>query len=171
MITCALGLFMLPPAQHEACLSGIRAILKPGGLLVATVWDDMALLGLGGASIGAALDTPAPALPYDPNSLGLGRADATLRAAGLSPEVGAHNALDVLPLCLGAHGSDAAFMLGLMPYAQALVELSSRDEHAGIFARVHGAFDEQVARAGFVDEQGAVVVPLAWRLLAARRPL
>ena len=75
--------------------------------------------------------------------------------------------LEQLVLAEGA--GEASF--ALVELAQALVELSSREEHAGIFARVHGAFDEQVARAGFVDEQGAVVVPLAWRLLAARRPL
>ncbi|KOO28122.1 s-adenosyl-l-methionine-dependent methyltransferase, partial [Chrysochromulina tobinii] len=48
VVTCSLGLFMLPPADHELCLRGVRKLLRPGGLLVATVWDRMALMELGG---------------------------------------------------------------------------------------------------------------------------
>lgn len=178
VITCALGLFFLPPSALAPCLRGLRALLRPGGLLVAAVWEDMALLPLGSKCVSVATGGAAPPLPFSPESLGGGRADALLAAAGLASEgLAWHNHVAALPLRLGPHRSDEAFMLGLMPFAPALAALTDGAQvPPGAFARCHAAFDEEVARANWVsqarggeqDEQD-VVVPLRWRLLAARR--
>ena len=174
VVTCSLGLFMLPPAQHGACLRGIHAILAPGGLLVASVWEDMALIDLGSQSVGTALGRAALPPPYDAATLGGGCADPILASAGLEPTTcGRHNAVHELGLRLGRHGSDACWMLGLMPFLPTLSQLSERNAvPPGVFGRARAAFEQEVETAGYVDaDSGDVVVPLRWRLLCARRPL
>lgn len=178
VLTCSLGLFMLDPREQEPCMRGLRALLNPNGLLVATVWEDMALVELGGACVAAGAAVMDPSLPaaYDANSLGGGRADALLAGAGfesraLTPP---HNDVHALALHLGAARSDAAFMLAMTPYAAALELLSSKPDDEvppGVFGRAHAAFDALVDERGYVDGAGDVVVPLRWRMLAARRPL
>jgi hypothetical protein len=108
-------------------------------------------------------------------SSGGGRADALLDSADLVTAAGCeqHNTVHELNLHLGARGSDAVWMLGLMPYVPALSRLSALPDDKvapGAFARAIAAFDEQIERAGYV-EGGDVVVPLRWRMLCARRPL
>ena len=83
--TCSLGLFMLRAEQQGKCLQGIHALLAPRGHLVATVWDSMPLMDIGGRVLAKVLgrdpeDTPP--MPFSPTSLGNGSADALLFASG-----------------------------------------------------------------------------------------
>ena len=173
VVTCSFGLFMLPPSQHEACLRGVRALLRPGGLLVASVWEHMALLELSAKCVGMAVGTAPPPLPFDPNGLGGGAADALLDGAGFEVRgLSEHNGVSTMELRLGARGSDEAFMLGLVGHVSVLHEISQRGgEHVGVFGRAQAAFDDEVEKAGHVDASGDVVVPLRWRMLCGRRPL
>ena len=173
VVTCSFGLFMLPPDQHEASLRGIRALLRPGGLLVASVWEEMALLELAQRCVGAAIGTPPPPLPYDPNGLGGGAADSVLERAGLETSgLTEHNEVATLRLRLGPRGSDEAFMLALVSHVQALNIYSERGgEFDGVFGRAAAALDQEVERGGLVDPSGDVGIDLRWRMLCARRPL
>ena len=176
VVTCSLGLFMLPPEEQEPCMRGIRAILSPGGLFVASVWDHMPLIEMGSRCVSAASGRSGSHSSYDPTSLGGGHADAVLERVGLvTTGCAHHNAVNDLPLRLGKHGSDAAWMLGLMPHVAALAELSqlpSEQLPTGVFGRARAAFEEEVVREAYVEaHSGDVVVPLRWRMLCARRPL
>jgi SAM-dependent methyltransferase len=75
VVTCSLGLYLLPPAQHAGLLKGIRTLLAPGGLLVASVWEPpMPLIEMGHACLAAAIGehATAPPLPFEPTSLCVG---------------------------------------------------------------------------------------------------
>ena len=105
----------------------------------------------------AASGQPAPPLPFEPTSLGGGRADSLLERAGFHLPKGEgggfetaagteHNRIHELRLSLGrsrvsmegaplqAHPSDdpseQAWMLGLMPHVAALCELSALSDAA-----------------------------------------
>jgi len=180
VVTCSLGLFMLPPAHQEPCLRGIHALLRPGGLMVATVWDRMALTEVGGRCMAKVLGkAEPPAMPYDSTCLGHGRADVMLRAAGytLLDEAVAggqphHNQQHTLQVHLGAADAEEAWMLGLLPFQGALADLQQRGE-ADVYSRAREAFREEAARAGWVDAASGelVVTGLDYRVLAARKPL
>ena len=67
-----------------------------------------------------------PPLPFDPASLGGGRADAVLTAAGFVQPAAGHNAMGELRLSLGAAGSDEAWQVALLPFMGALATLAEK---------------------------------------------
>ena len=194
VVTCSLGLFMLPPADHELGLRGVRKLLRPGGLLVATVWDRMALMELGGRCVAKALGRAEPLeLPYDPTCLGHGRADAVLRAAGFKLLDGAgdsagvargHNQTHTLQLDLGSVEMDDAWMLGLLSFQGTLAAVQQQQQQqpqqpqpgvqvGGVYERARLAFREEAQAAGWIEAQSrnVVVRGLDYRVLVGRRPL
>ena len=174
VITCSLGLFMLPASSHVSCFRGVRSLLRPGGLLVATVWEEQALLELGGRCVRDVLGrSSAVPLPYDPIALGGGRADRLLEEAGLEigSEGSSHNALLPMSLHLGPLGEERAWMLGLLPYTGALALLHQQHGLEGVFERARAAFEREVRAEGWVDptSDDLIVSGLTARLLVARR--
>jgi SAM-dependent methyltransferase len=170
VVTCSLGLFMLSAADQASCLGGIRTLLRPGGLLVASVWERMTLMEIGGRCMASALgQREPPPLPLDPESLGASRADELLLATGFEPAE-THNELYPLRLTLGPMGSDEAWMIGLLPFAGALCKLAETPAAVptGYFQRALSTFEEQVAEC--VDADGQVCVEVQYRLLCARSP-
>ena len=175
-VTCSLGLFMLPREAQEPCLRGIHQLLAPGGHLCASVWEGptVPLMELGQRCMAAVLECDAPpTLPFDPASLGGGRADAALAAAGFCVyDVAAHNATGELRLALGPASTDEAWMVGLLPYVSALATLSARG-HADVFARARAAFEAEVERGEHASVDAAtgkvVLAPMRYRLLSAFR--
>lgn len=167
VVTCSLGLFMLPRAAQEGCLRGIHALLTPGGHLCASVWEDerVPLMELGGKCLAAALGQPTPPpLPFDPASLGGGRADAPLAAVGFSASA-EHNATGELRLALGPAGSEDAFLVGLLPFMGALSEIERSAPERRVFERARDAFDTHVAE----SEHAAVDVATGQVILAPMR--
>ena len=174
VVTCSLGLFMLPREAQAPCLRGIHAILTPGGHLCASVWEGerVPMMELGGRCLAAALGQPTPPpLPFDPASLGGGRADAPLAAAGFSvASCAEHNATGELRLALGAAGSDDAFMVGLLPFMGALGEIERTAPERRAFERARDAFDAHVAEGEHAAVDAAtgqvVLAPMRYRLLS-----
>lgn len=145
VITCSLGLYMLPPVQHRSLFKGIAKLLPPGGRLIATVWDRMGLLEVGQHVLHRALGQ-SPQLPYDPTSLGQSAADDMSAEAGLEPLMPLHGSVGSVPLNLGPVGSERAWMLGLLPYTGMLLELHRARPSDDVLARVVDAFHEEVSR-------------------------
>ena len=170
--TCSLGLFMLPPQQQLRCLLGLHSLLAPRGLLVATVWDSMALMDMGGRVIAKVLgrdpeDTPP--MPFSPTSLGNGSADALLTAAGFE-HAARHNECHELGLRLGSAGSDEVWMLGLLPFTGTLTALHQQHGMQDVFERARIAFEVELEAGGCVDDvSGEVTVGLGYRILSARK--
>ena len=170
LATCALGLFMLPRRDHVPCLRGLHALLRPGGGLVAAVWERMPLITIGSHCLAKAIGVQElqPELPFEPESLGGGQADHLLASAGFETVAPPHNQVERLRLRLGPIGAEDTWMLGLMPFAGALVSLAESAKVApGVFERAAAAFEEEMSAHN--DEGHAVVEP-EFRLLVARKP-
>jgi SAM-dependent methyltransferase len=174
LVSASLALHMLPPDEIGGCLRGIYALLRPGGRLVATVWEDeLALLPLGRACLarilGRRVDELPPLEPHSPISLGGGRADPLLKAAGFEPGP-QHNRILSFSLKLGFKGADSTWMLGLMPCLGALHNIATASAEAragGVFERARRAFEAEAT----ADANGDVVVgPMRVRVLAAVKP-
>ena len=165
---------MLPATQHELCLRGVHALLRPGGVLTATVWDRMALLEVGGRCLAKVTGQAEPLeLPYDPTCLGHGRADTVMRAAGfeLLEAHMHHNRVDPLELHLGAVGADDTWVLGLLPFQGTLAALHERGDVAHVFESARDAFWEEAEAAGWMVDGQVVVQGLEYRLLVGRKAL
>lgn len=172
LVSASLALHMLPPEEIGGCLRGIHALLRPGGRLVATLWEDeLALLPLSRACLARVLgrraDELPPLEPHSPVSLAGGRADPLLTAAGFEPGPH-HNRILSLSLNLGPKGADATWMLGLMPCLGALHNIASAEAGTGdVFERARRAFEAEAV----ADANGDVVVgPMRVRVLAAFKP-
>jgi len=172
LVSASLALHMLPPEAIPGCLGGIHALLRPGGRLVAAVWEDeLAILPLGHACLAEVLGRPLESLPplepHTPLSLAAGRADALLRDAGFQPGP-QHNTLLSFSLNLGPAGADSTWMLGLMPCLGALSNLADAGGGGGgVFDRAREAFERRAA----VNGDGDVVVgPMRVRMLAVVKP-
>ena len=113
-----------------------------------------------------------PPLPFEPASLGGGRADAVLAAAGFVQPAAGHDTTGELRLSLGAAGSDdAAWQVALLPVMGALATLAEKQgPHAAVFARARDAFEAEVARGVDVSVDAAtgqvVLAPMRFRLLS-----
>ena len=112
-----------------------------------------------------------PQLPFDPASLGGGRADAVLTAAGFVQPAAGHNAMGELRLSLGAAGSEEAWQVALLPFMGALATLAEKQgPRAAVFARARDAFEAEVASGGDVSVDAAtghvVLAPMRYRLLS-----
>lgn len=176
LVTASLALHMLPPAEIEACLSGLHALLKPGGRLIATVWEDeFALLPLGrrclARILGKDVDELPPLEPHSPLGLAHGRADALLKRAGF--ELGPHhNTIFPFSLNLGMRNSETTWMVGLMPCLGALqniAEASGEGGSGGVFEAAKQAFIHETKDA--LDASGDIIVgPMQVRVLAAVKP-
>jgi SAM-dependent methyltransferase len=176
LVTASLALHMLPPEEMDGCLRGIHALLRPGGRLVGTVWEDeLALLPLGRACLARILGKRAeelpPLEPYSPLSLAGGRADPLLTSAGFEPGPH-HNRMLSFSLNLGPKGADSTWMLGLMPCLGALHNIATASAEAGndggVFERARRAFGEETE----ADANGNVMVgPMRVRVLAAVKPV
>jgi len=86
-----------------------------------------------------------PPLPFDPASLGGGRADAVLTAAGFVQPAAGHNAMGELRLSLGAAGSDEAWQVALLPFMGALATLA--EKQAPLSSHAHATPSRQRWRA------------------------
>jgi len=169
LATCALGLFMLPRTDQVPCLRGLHALLRPGGSLVAAVWERMPLIAIGSRCLAKAIGEHAlpPELPFEPESLGGGQADSILASAGF--ELVPHNQVERLRLRLGPIGAEETWMVGLMPFAGALVALAESGQVApGVFERAIAAFEAEMRGHGDATD---AVVELEFRLLVARKPV
>ena len=112
-----------------------------------------------------------PPLPFEPASLGGGRADAVLTAAGFVQPAAGHDATGELRLSLGAARSDEAWQVALLPVMGALATLAEKQgPHAAVFARARDAFEAEVARGVDVSVDAAtgqvVLAPMRFRLLS-----
>mmetsp|Transcript_35611 Transcript_35611/g.65986 ORF Transcript_35611/g.65986 Transcript_35611/m.65986 type:complete len:266 (-) Transcript_35611:610-1407(-) len=76
VVTCSFGLFFVPDGMDE-----IYSVLKPGGYLVATVWDDLPHIELATKCLDMILEETSK-LPIDGTYLGNGLADHLLTDAG-----------------------------------------------------------------------------------------
>lgn len=194
VITCSLGLFHRPT---PGLFAGLHALLAPRGLLVATVWDRFAMHDLGLRVLGKVLGRdqppthdnsmePTASRGFSPISLGHGKADPLLEAAGFRTAKGDalpdHNAVHSLRLTLGPRSADRTWQLGLLPIAGILLQLHESADgfhDIDIFARARDAFEEEVQTAGrpgshleldaATDEVAFAASGLQYRVLAVRR--
>lgn len=80
IVTCSLMLFAL--ADKPGALAEIHRVLKPGGHLIASVWDDAQNLRVAQATFEDAAGRPPAPMPFEVNSMGNGAADPMLKQAG-----------------------------------------------------------------------------------------
>ena len=104
-------------------------MLKPGGLFIAAVWEEVQLMGIAGAIMGEITGhTGGPPPPFNPNGpLGLQDPavfDALLSRAGFEFVEG-HNLLDVYDAIeLGPLDGEIGFKMGILPLWDKIQELS-----------------------------------------------
>jgi SAM-dependent methyltransferase len=166
VVTCSLGLFMVGEDGLAPTFRGLAALLRPGGSLAAAVWDDVPYLTVGAnvlADIGVRAEAEA-----SPTRLGHGAADVLLRSAGLELAE-RHNELRSLPLTLGRAGAERTWMVGMLPYAGALMGAYEGGDE-GVFERSREAFDARVAPAVDTDSGLVTLRGQVYRLLSAHKP-
>lgn len=155
LVTCSFGLHAIPEEAQPSCLAGIAALLAPGGQFVATVWDDMPMVALGQRCLAAATGATSHPAALSPTSMGNGRADAMLAAAGLAPVAG-HNECGEVVLRLGRRGEERTWMLGLLPSMGALADAAHAEGADGaVFERARAAFEREAAALSTSSPHGA----------------
>ncbi|KAL1511223.1 hypothetical protein AB1Y20_006035 [Prymnesium parvum] len=165
VVTCSLGLHVLPDAALDGCLRGVYTLLRPGGQFVAAVWDTLPIMDIGSRCLSRLLGRSFE-LPLSPTRLDDSQADALLRTAGFVLDGDKHGASGEVKLTLGEAGTDRAFMLGMMPFMGSIAKLA--ETQSSVFELARSAFEEETRH--LVDSSGQLILPEArFRLLSASK--
>ena len=161
-VTCCYG-YMFPSDKDKALCETIR-VLKPGGLLVATTWDNVDIMKVSRHVMEAVIGAPPPTPHLNPMSL----SEPGL-FAGMLYKAGFEQVVQTTSTYPFSFGSDKTFQLkaGTLPLKEKI------DEHgAKGWGKAEAAFWKIVPMYAAVSDSGEMIMPNnTFRLTLARKPM
>jgi len=152
-------------------LNEIHGVLRKGGLLVGTVWEEFYILPLLRDTMTDVLGEAPPPPPLNPLSLkDSSHVDASLAAAGFTT-IGRHNETAKLTINLGDFELEDTIKCLLIPVTPALTNLQEGGKHgADVFGKAMDAMRTAIQNHGMIDGDGNVVVTTStYRYIVAQK--
>lgn len=140
-------------------LGEIKGVLRSGGLLVGTCWEEFHILPLMRETMTHVLGHEPPAPPINPLSMkDVALVDAALADAGFRT-VGRHNETAQIDINLGAFDLDDTIRTCLIPVTPTLQQLQDGGEHGeDVFGTAMASMRDAISNQGMIDTAGDVVV-------------
>ena len=167
VVTVSYGLMFAP--ELPKAMSEIERVLRPGGFMAATVWNDLPIMGLVKDLMTRVLGHAPPPPPINPLSLSdASLLDGEIARAGLKLT---HQETGIVPINVGAD-PDEQWQLGTFVVRPQLTELHEKGEHGDVWATARSAFFElSEAQWGGLNEKGELEAPPnEYRLVIAHKP-
>lgn len=152
-------------------LNEIHSVLRDGGLLVGTVWEEFYILPLLGETMTKVLGEAPPPPPINPLSLkDPAVVNASLAEAGFKT-LGRHNETAQIDINLGAFDNEDTIKTCLIPVNPSLVGLQEGGKHGDdVFGTAMNAMRDAITNHGMIDENGDVVVKTStYRYMVAQK--
>lgn len=157
------------PDKPKALAETFR-VMKPGGVLVANVWNSMDLMPLAGGLMKSVTGPTGPPPPNPNGPLGLADAalfDSLLADAGFKT-LGDHNYSESVKFRLGPIDDVQSFKMTMLPLWDKFTEFEADGTHPNAWATALAAFPE-VAKP-FADADGVVYVTGNYRVAVVQKP-
>jgi SAM-dependent methyltransferase len=140
-------------------LNEIHGVLRDGGLLVGTVWEEFYILPLLGETMTTVMGEAPPSPPINPLSLkDAAHLDASLADAGFTT-FGRHNEKAQIDINLGAFANDDTIKCCLIPVNPSLVALQEGGNHGDdVFGTAMNAMRGAISNHGMINDNGEVVI-------------
>ena len=151
-------------------LSEIHGVLRDGGLLVGTVWEEFYILPLLRDTMTVVLGEAPPSPPINPLSLqDKDVVDAALDEAGFKT-FGRHNETAQIDINLGAFDLEDTIKTCLLPVTPSLVQLQEGGKHGDdVFGTAMNAMREAIQSHGMVVDGEVVINTSTYRYFVARK--
>ena len=152
-------------------LNEIHNVLRDGGLLVGTVWEEFYILPLLGETMTKVLGEAPPPPPINPLSLkDPDLVNSSLANAGFKT-LGRHNETALIDINLGAFDNEDTIKTCLIPVNPSLVGLQEGGKHGDdVFGTAMNAMRDAITNHGMIDENGDVVIKTStYRYMVAQK--
>ena len=169
VVTVSLGLHILGDGASTS-VEEIYRVLEPGGVMLATVWEDMPHLPVLEDAMTELIGAPPP-MPFDPLGFNSAVANPILTAAGFDLGGAAaahHDQVLNIPMAFGNVDDERTWKLGLIMYLPLLMERAGSDPE--IYDKAQAAFARAGRARGFVNPEGGFEFTFPFRMLAAVKP-
>jgi SAM-dependent methyltransferase len=165
VVTASLLLHITQDEARNAAVSEIARVLRPeGGVLVASVWEEMPHMKVMG-EVMKDLTGDAVPLPFDPFGFSKEVSDAMFAEAGLGAVK--H---EVVPLDfnMGDVNDDQTWKLGMIIHLAKILEMAGSDPT--VIGRVKGAFATRCREEGLLTASGELAMVGHFRTMTAVKP-